>query len=341
MIIKPGDAERFIAKPPAKILAVLFYGPDQGLVHERAETIAKTVVDDLTDPFRVTELDDATLSADPARLADEAAAMSMMGGRRVVRVRGASNAHAKIFENFLDGAGGDSLVVVEAGELNKGAALRKLFEDSDEAAAIACYPDSARDLPGVVRAALKEAGLGIGAEALDDAVSRLGADRGVTRRELEKLVLYAHGQSRVELADVRAVMGDETEIRTEEALDAAGEGNLPKLDRALQRLWTADMNAIAVIRTALGHFQKLALAKSAAARGDSVDQVMRRMRPPIHFSRANSFKAQLQRWNEERINMALDQLLETEALCKTTAIPTEAVCSRALFSIAAMARLRN
>jgi DNA polymerase-3 subunit delta len=340
MIIKTNDADRFAGKPPASLKAALFFGPDQGLVHERAERLAKTVVDDLSDPFRVADLDESALTSDGARLFDEAAAISMLGGRRVIRIRSAGNALAKLFEAFLDDSAGDALVVVEGGDLQKSASLRKVFEEADNAAAVQCYGDTAQSLQGVVRDALKAEGLTISAEALDDAVSRLGSDRGITRRELEKLALYAHGQKSVSLEDVRATMGDEAEVRVDEVMDAAGEGDLKRLDLALARVWGEDMNAIAVVRSALGHFQKLLAAKAAMQRGENIDGVLRKMWPPIHFSRTSSFKMQATRWTEDRLGEACDLLLETEALCKTTGVPNEAVLGRALFNIAAMARQR-
>ncbi|HWD49387.1 MAG TPA: DNA polymerase III subunit delta [Rhizomicrobium sp.] len=340
MIVKSQDADRFAAKPPASLKAALVFGPDQGLVHERAEKIARTVVDDLKDPFRVVDFEESVLNADGARLFDEAAAISMMGGRRVIRIRSGGNTLAKLFESFLDEPIGDALIVVEGGDLAKNSTLRKVFEESNDAAAIQCYGDSEQSLSGVVRDALKAQGLSISAEALDDAVSRLGSDRGVTRREIEKLALYAHGQKNVSLEDVRATLGDESEVRVEEVLDATGEGDLKRLDLALERVWADDMNAIAVVRSALGHFQKLLSAKAATDRGESIDGAMRKMWPPIHFSRTSSFKAQATRWNEDKLGEALDLLLETEALCKTTAVPGEAVLGRALFNIAAMARAR-
>jgi DNA polymerase-3 subunit delta len=339
VIVKASDAERYVSRPPAGLVAALMFGPDQGLVHERAERLAKTVTPDLSDPFRVAELDDAILGGDPARLADEAAALSMMGGRRVVRVRNAGNALAKLFESFLENPVGEALVVVEAGDLAKSSALRSAFEAADNAAAIACYGDSARDLADVVRNALKAEGLSIAADALEAAAATLGSDRGVTRRELEKLALYAHGTGRVTIEDVRAVIGDESEARVEEACDAAGEGDVVRLDRALERLWIAGMSPIGVLRMALGHFQRIALVKAQS--GEGVDTAMKRLRPPVHFTRASSFKAQVQRWNETTLSDLLDLLLDTEALCKTTGVPAEAACGRALFTAAAWARMRK
>ncbi|HWA91262.1 MAG TPA: DNA polymerase III subunit delta [Rhizomicrobium sp.] len=340
MIVKSSDADRYAAKPPKELVAALVFGPDTGLVRERAESLMKSVVDDISDAFRVSDLEDSALASDPARLADEAQAISMLGGRRVVRVRGAGNNLAKLFEGFLDDPKGDALIVVEGGDLAKGTGLRKLFEEADNAAAIACYPDSARDLFDVVRNALKAEGLSIAPDALEDAVGRLGSDRGVTRRELEKLALYCHGAKQVTLDDVRAVIGDEAEARVDEAIDAAGTGDLPRLDLALERLWIAGTSPVQVLRQAMSHFQRLLLVAAETKRGGSADEAMRKLRPPVHFSRTASFKGQAQRWSEQRLLDALDQLLEAEALTKTTAVPAEAVCGKILLSVAAMARVR-
>lgn len=339
MKVRPSEVAR-LAKNPKGIVAALAFGPDAGLVREVAETLLKSVVDDLTDPFRVSDLDDSTLATDPARLADEAAAISMMGGRRVVRVRGAGAGATKALEAFLADPKGDALVVVEAGDLAKSAALRKRFEDAGNAAAIACYPDTPRDIAEVVRSALAEAGLRISSEALADATARLGADRGMTRRELEKLILYAHGQSEVGPDDVRAVMGDEAEVRLEEACDAAGAGDLARLDLAMERLWASETSPIALTRAAMGHFQRLLQVKAAVAGGAVFDTALRALRPPVHFSRLASFRAQVQNWSEAALMAALDRLLEAEALCKTTAVPGEAVCGRTMFEVAALGKRR-
>jgi DNA polymerase III subunit delta len=340
MIVKSHEADRYAANPPKGLMAALVYGPDAGLVQERAERLLKSVVPDLTDPFNVSDLSETVLLADPARLADETAAISMMGGRRVVRVRGAGNDLADLFESFLDDPKGDALVVVEAGDLAKTGALRKLFDGHKTAAALQCYPDSVRDLADVVRDALRAEGLSITPDALEDAVSRLGSDRGVTRREIEKLLLYMHGHKQVSLEDVRAVMGDEAEARSESACDAAGSGDLARLDRELERLWVSDTNPAQVLRSAMGHFQKLIQARESTARGESLDTVMKRLRPPVHFSRTTSFKAQAQRWSSDRLSEALDMLLDAEAMTRTTGVPAEAVTGRTLMNIAAMARGR-
>ncbi len=340
MIVKSPAADRYIEKLPPNLAAVLVFGPDQGLVRERVERIGRSVVPDLNDPFRIADLDESTLYSDNARLFDEAAAISMLGGRRVVRVRNAGNGLAKLFESFLDDPRGDALIVVEAGDLAKSSSLRKIFEDADNAAAIACYPDETRELVDVVRRAFAAEGMSIDAEALDDVVSRLGSDRGITRQELEKLALYASGKKRIELDDVRAVIGDESEAGTEEVCDAAGQGDERRLDMAPARLWVDGVSPAQIIRNAISHFQRLLQVRVARDRGESVEAAMKRGWPQIHFSRTASFKAQVQRWSEERLLSVCDLLIETEALTRTTAVPAQTITGRAFFTIADWAKVR-
>lgn len=339
MIVKPGESERFLTRLPGHIGAVLLYGPDNGLVRERAERLVRSIVEDLRDPFRVTEIDGNALMDDPAWLSGEAAALSMTGGRRVVRVRNAGNALSSIFESLLADYEDGALIVAESGELAKNSSLREAFQDARNAAAIACYQDSPEALGELVRASLKEQGIVIAADALDEAVSLLGADRGTTRRELDKLLLYVHGQKRVSLDDIRAIMGDEAEARIEDACDAAGTGDGERLDLALERLWNAGTSPVAVLRLTMAHFQRLALGKIQLESGESPDTIARRSGPPVHFSRMAAFRTQLRNWSLERLRDALDLLLETEAQCKTTAVPAEAACGRALLTVAAWARL--
>jgi len=341
MKVKPANAGRFVAHPPETLAAVLVYGPDQGLVRERAESLTKSVVPELRDPFRVVEFEGDGLATDPARLWDEAAAISMLGGRRVIRVRGAGNALAKHFERFFEESPGDALVVVEAGDLAKRASLRLVFEGADNAAALGCYPDNMRDLDDVIRAALKAEGLSIEPQALADVVSRLGSDRGVTRSELEKLILYVGEEKTVTIDHIRSAMDNESDLRMEECCDAAGEGNFKALDTALARLWMSGTSPVAILRLALGHFQRIALVRSVYDGGGDMQSSMKKLRPPIHFRRTNSFKAQISRWTAVKLEEAQSLLYEAEALTKTTSVPAEAACGRALFSVAALARSRR
>ena len=85
MQLKGRQIEAFVRRPEPGIRAVLVYGPDAGLVSERIGLLAKSVPGAVEDPFRYAELSPASLK-DRAALNDEAAALSLTGGRRVIVV---------------------------------------------------------------------------------------------------------------------------------------------------------------------------------------------------------------------------------------------------------------
>ncbi len=338
MKVGGGKVDGFLAAPPPGIRAVLVFGRDDGLVRERARRILCGIVDDPNDPFRVVELSGRDVEADPARLADEAAALSMIGGRRVVRIRDSAESAHKALASFLDHPMGDNLIVVEAGDLGPRAALRKLFESGDAAAAIACYPDEGADLERVIDQTLAAHGLTAEPDARAHLALHLGSDRMVTRTELAKLAVYMGDETTVRLAHARACVGDSGAASLDALLSALGEGDAGRLDRALDRVFEEGMAPVGLLRLVSRHFQRLHLAAGHLADGLPPDRAMARLKPPVIFKAAPSFRGQLRSWTPDRLARAFDLLAETEADCKTSWLPDETLCRRTLMRLAQAAR---
>lgn len=334
MKLPPARVEAFVRRPDPEVRAVLLYGPDAGLVRERADAIARTVCPDLHDPFRIADFGAAAMVAEPARLFDEAAQIGLIAGRRVVRVRDAADSLAPILVRFLSAPPGDALLVVEAGDLPSRSALRRGFDDSPLGAAIGCYPDSARDLTGVIRESLGAHRIGASRDAVAFLVEHLGNDRLVTRTELEKLALYVGDGGRVELDDARNAIADAAALALDDAVLAAAEGDAATLDRALDRVFQEGAAPVSVIRAALRHFQRLHGLAARVAAGAAVDDALRAARPPIFFKQHDSFRRQLARWREPRLRRQLDALSAAEARMKTTGLPAETICRAALLDLA-------
>ncbi|MBV8537715.1 MAG: DNA polymerase III subunit delta [Alphaproteobacteria bacterium] len=328
----------FLKRPDPAARAILLYGPDAGLIKERAEVLARTVVEDLADPFRIVDLSGDAIAGDPARLADEAAAIAMTGGRRVVRVRDAGNESTVAFESFLEHPMGDALIIVEGGELDGRSTLRKLFEKSANAAAIACYRDEGRDLAAVVRDTLQRAKVRCDDETLAWLVDRLGGDRLVTRAEIEKLALYVGEGNTATLADARAMVGDSAEIGFDDLANAAASGDVAELERARAKLDGEGIPAIAQLRAVQRHFTRLHLCAGMIAGGRDEKGAMMALRPPVFWKEEAAFRAQLKRWSGERLGRALGRILDAEIQCKSPGAPSELVAARCLMALAMGAR---
>lgn len=336
MKIAPAAAARFLGAPDPRARAILVYGPDLGLVRERAEALCRTAVADLADPFRTAVIPAAALKDDPSRVADEAATLSFVGGRRVVRVRDATDSCTEAIENCLAAEPpGEALVVVDAGDLGPRSRLRRLFEAAENAAAIACYTDDAQSLAGVIRDVLGKEGFELEDGVVAHLAANLGADRMASRRELEKLALYAHGQRTIAMADVMAVIGDGAALVVDDIADAAAFGRHRRLTETLDRAFREGVSPISVLRSVSRHFQQLHFASGMMSQGSSPDEAMRSLRPPVFFKRVEAFKSQLRSWNSAAAGAALAALTEAEIDCKTTGLPAETICAAALTKLAA------
>ena len=345
MKITAARLSKFLGQPDPRIGCVLVFGPDRGLVAECAETLMRATVDDPDDPFSVTPLDGATIKADPPRLADEAAAMSFSGGRRVVRIADATDALTAAFKNYLailsagEGNTANALVIAEGGELAARSSLRRLFEaEKTAAAAIACYGDEGRGLEDFIARTLADHGVSASPDALALLAQSLGADRLVTRSELEKLVLFKGGSGEIGFDDVRASIGDSAAITLDAVIHAAAGGDHAALQASLDRALVEGTAPITVLRAVAGHFRRLHLAIGRMAGGDTPERAMASLKPPVIFKFQGAFRTQLRTWPEDRLSAAMSMLSEAELDCKTTGMPAEAVCKRVLMRIAQAAR---
>lgn len=342
MKIDARSADRFAAKPYPDIRAVLVYGPDEGLVKERADRLTASVVEDPRDPFRVAELSMSDLKDDPARLSDEAAALAFGGGRRVVRLRNPEDSLAPLIASFLtDPPGGDTLVVLEAGDLPPRSKLRGLFEKEKSGAALPCYRDEEGTLESLIRETFSEAGYRATPEAVSFLRDHLGSNRLLTRRELEKLMLYKgpteDGRSSIDLDDVLACVGDSAHLTLDDLSFAVGDGNLAQVERSLTKAFAEGLYAVPLLRAVSGHFIRLQTARGYLDQGQSADQAVTKLRPPVFFKAKDRFKRQLDSWGATALGTAINRLLDAEMACKRTGAPAEMITSRALFELTARA----
>ncbi|PPR11050.1 MAG: hypothetical protein CFH41_01150 [Alphaproteobacteria bacterium MarineAlpha11_Bin1] len=339
MKVPAARADVFVANPPDDIRGMLIYGPDLGLVRERAESLTKTIAGSLSDPFNVAEFTPADLRNDPSRLIDEACALSMMGGRRVVRLREATEAVTSAATDALE-ANGDALIIIEAGDLNPRSKLRGLFEKGNGVASIPCYMDEEASLKDLVLNSLNDAGLKADKSVVSWITSNLGADRMVSRMELEKLVLFMLGQSEVTLESAQAIIGDAAAITSDDVVFAAAGGDLKGLTVALSRARFEGVSAVSLLRAASRHLSRLEEVVIAITAGAAPDQAMKSLRPPVFFKQQIGFRNQIKLWRLKTLARARAELIKAEIDCKTSGMPDDALCERTFMRLAAMAGAR-
>jgi DNA polymerase III subunit delta len=337
--LKPAEAERFVAKPDPARPIVLLFGPDIGLVSERAETIIRASVDDPSDPFALTRLEGEELAVDPARLVDEVRTVPLFGGRRAVWVRAGTRNIVAAVEPLLADPAIDCRIVIEAGDLKRNAPLRTLCERAPTVAALPCYADTDRDLARLIDEEMRQAGVAISPEARSALVPLLGGDRRASRNELRKLATYAQGAERVDIADVIAVVADASALALDEVIDAALAGQPKPLDLQLGKALAAGTSPGSIIFAAQRQLASLHRARLAVEAGTSVPEQVDAMRP--HFSRKPAVEAALRAWTSARLAVAMQEVAEAQLETRLKPALADAITRRALQQLAMTARRKD
>jgi len=320
---------------------VLVYGPDRGLVSERARRFAGGLKLPLDDPFSVVRLDASAIEQDPGRLADEARTVPMFADRRLIWVTdaGTQKGLADQVAALAADPARDAVILIEAGDLKKTAPLRTIVEKAATAMALPCYADEARALDGLIEQELSAAGLSISLEARQLLKASLGGDRLASRSELTKLVLYCRGRERVELADVVAATGDVAAVSVDNAVDAALAGDVGAFDAAYSQVIRAGQAPFLVLSGAIRQFQMLlALRADMETNGKGAGAAVANARPPVFFARKSLVQAALERHRTESLSRILQRLNRTVLETRRRPDLAAALARHALLAIALESR---
>ncbi|WP_296746415.1 DNA polymerase III subunit delta [Mesorhizobium sp.] len=331
------EVDSWLARPDPAMAIVLLYGPDRGLVAERAKAFATKTGLPLDDPFSVVKLDGAEVDRDQGRLLDEARTVPMFSDRRLLWVRNASGqkALADDIKALTTEPARDAIILIEAGDLKKGTGLRAIVEGAGNAIALPCYADEARDLDSVIDDELRKAGMSMALDARQALRRNLGGDRLASRGEIEKLALYAHGQKEITLDDVNALSGDVSGASFDDAVDAMLDGKVSDFDIAFTRHCQAGGHPFLVLSSAMRQLQAIQVMRGQMESGGrNAASVVAAARPPVFFSRRKLVEKTLDRWSSEALGRALNRLQTAVLQTRKRADLSEALARQALLGIA-------
>ena len=340
-VVKNAAADGFIQRMPKDVRFCLVHGSDEGLAHERSKAIIRSALAGDTDPLRLTRLEGDAVAREPGVLADEAYAISLFGGSRAIWIEAQGRdllpALAQVFERPPN----DCTIVIKAGQLKKGTALRNAFERMSNAASIECYADEPKELGSLIDAAAREAGVTIAAEARAGLQALLGADRQTSRNEIAKLMLYALGRSRIEIADVEAIVSDAAPSVQDELVDRALLGDLPGVATYAARFFREGGDAqslMARLVARLTLINRLRLEMDQGRPFDAACQTLFVRLPPAALRALGNVA---QRWSADLIARQFPAARAASARVRAEPHLSEVLATRALWALASRSRARR
>jgi DNA polymerase III subunit delta len=327
-----GQIQRALKSPPADVRLFLLYGPDEAGSRALMKSLAGAA-----DAERI-DLSGAELKGDPARLADEAAAISLFGGARYITVEPAGDEVVPAVEALIEAPMAGNPVVIVAGALKPASKLLKLALAERQALAFCSYPPDARDLPRIVQELGREQGLTIQSSVARRIAESAGGNRAIIAQELAKYALYADaGPDRPATLDEEVL--DEGDLSR--LVDGVSGGNPALLKAELLRLSSEGIEGIPLIRAVLRRFSLLAKLRAEVDADTPVAAVMASSGRGIFWKEKDVVAAQLARWPSELLAKSMTRLLEAELQIKASGGLGPLAADEELFAICRQAaRLR-
>ena len=332
--VRSSEAERFLARPRRDVFVWLMHGPDEGLVRERCRRVARASVENPDDPFQIVRLDGDETLREPGRLSDEARALGLFGGSKALWVEAGARNLIPALTPLIEDPPAGCVIVLEAGQLKKGAPLRALVEKLPNGAAIECFPDDKGAINALIDEEARAAGLDVDPKARAALLGLLGGDRMATRAELSKLMLYALHDGRVGEEHVADIVADAAPPTSDAAIDATFLGDLGAIEEPARRAFADGVDPGVLIGAALRHAATLHRALLDIESGRSEQEAMASHGRAVHFKRADAFRRQLKRWRADAAGRAIELLAEAMPRIRREAKLAPMIAVRALWSVA-------
>lgn len=345
MKANPRDLRSHLKNLEPKIRAVLIFGKDSGLIRENRNLISRQIVPEDGDPFCMVSLTPVQIKEDQAIVADEMAAVSMMGGRRLVRLDEATDKELDAIKNGLGMETGDTLLLITSGDLSPRSKLRGFFEKEPEVLAMACYADSAQDLSALIGEVFRSHNIEASPEVIAFLKDHLGRDRIVTRSELEKIIFYLGAKKgdigpakHLTFDDAKTLTSDSAEMTLSDIANQALGGNAKRLAMLLDKARVEGTGAIEILRVLQSQLQRLGLVRGMVDEGTGINDALKQLRPPVFFKERDAFVSQVRGWQSGRLMAALNYSVRAEAACKKTGSPDFSIAAKACLDICRQAQ---
>ncbi len=322
MKIANAQIESYIQKiAETKVAGCLVYGPEASLVSYRSNIIAKKICPDLADPFLVVHVGKERLAENKSILAEEFFSFSMLGGRKIIIVKNCDNSAAsalkEIFSDSEYAKKRDNFILIEAGDLDKASALRKVCEDNYAFAAIACYEDDERFIKSFIADELRRNELNFNREIVDLIYEKIGKNRQIIHSEINKIKTFLGLEKNLNQDSLLELIELQSEISANEfVMNFAAHKFSIALIQA-ERLLNEGFEAITLIRFLANYLQKIYQAKvDIEVSGLDFDEAVKLQK--LFFKTEIEFRRHLKLFSIQVLKKILINLAEIEIKIKNS-----------------------
>ncbi|MBT4878734.1 MAG: DNA polymerase III subunit delta [Alphaproteobacteria bacterium] len=307
--------DNFINSQISNLDSALLYGLDSGLAIIRKNNIIKNIMGDNFDDMLFNKFSAEDLIKEPTRLLDEVNSISLLGGRKFIVIYNCQASFTKIIENTIKNKKSDCFILLLASELIPSSSLRKFFETKhDNFAALPCYKDDHNIVYNIAKLELKS--LNPSHEILSYIAHNLTGDRLLLQQELKKLKIYFLDKSSLDFEAVETLITTGSSQDFQTLANAIADHNPKLATNLLEELLNSSVMPITIIRVMVNYFQRIKVVRSNIEDGNSFNEAIKNLRPPVFFKQKNILEGHTRKWTSNSLTQILLKLENLEKTIK-------------------------
>ena len=320
---------------------VLIFGDDSGAVRQASLRLLKHTGIDLQDPFTADRIDIDDLCETPAKLAESAGTISLLGGLRLIKIEGVTGDLPKNTLDKLKAAVAgcleltlkDVFIIIPAPRLNNTHALVKMIQKSKQAAVLRLYQENIRNIHDHIAQTLKKEGKNISIDARNILAENLGMDKDITENELEKLIIYIGNKDNITADDVLACLADAPAANVFKLCDAVGNRDVKQAETLISLLMEEGEDPNMLFTMVIRHLRRLLEVQEKIKTGTDDNSAMRSLSPPVSFGQ-REFMQQVRKNPLRRLQMAAGRAVKIQYQTRNMSIPPELHFKRTILALA-------
>jgi len=241
---------------------------------------------------------------------------SLFSSKKIITIFEASDKMLKRLTDVCEKNPENIVVIVISGILEKKSKIRSFFEKNKDAACIACYPDSEKDLEIIAKNEFKKHEINLSREAINLLIEKSNSDRQNLKNEIEKIISYSVNRKTLELDEIKTLINFTGDHKSDVLINECLCGNTSQYKKIISEIYINSTNQILFLRILANKIQRLLKIKEQESGSYSLENFINNLKPPIFWKEKPVIKKQLTIWNLGELKKIKNKINNTELLCK-------------------------
>ena len=200
--------------------------------------------------------------------------------------------------------------------LEKKSKLRNFFEINKKTICVPCYLDSEKDLEIIAQLELKKSSISLSREAINLLIEKSNSDRNNLKNEIEKIKSYALNKKRIEFDEIKSLINFSGDHKSDILVNECLCGNILQYKKVVSEIYISTINQVYLLRILSNKIQRLLKIKEKENKLNNLDKLINSSTPTIFWKEKPLVKKQLSVWSRNDLNKLINEINNTELLCK-------------------------